>query len=74
MSEENKDIEYWKNNATEDYAQTPISVLRYIGELEKLQDKVNVTLGSVSNSCDHFADNWYKSADNEIYCRCGEKM
>ena len=52
MSEENKDIEYWKNNASEDYAQTPISVLRYIGELEKLQDQVNVTLGSVSNSCE----------------------
>ena len=31
----NKDLEYWKNNAIEDYITTPISVLRYIGELEK---------------------------------------
>jgi hypothetical protein len=30
-----KDLEYWKNNAEEDYMTTPISVLRYIGELEK---------------------------------------
>lgn len=30
-----KDLEYWKNNAEEDYVKTPISVLRYISELEK---------------------------------------
>ena len=30
-----KDLEYWKNNAEEDYITTPISVLRYISELEK---------------------------------------
>ena len=36
-----KDLEYWKNNAEEDYITTPISVLRYISELEKKveQDK-----------------------------------
>ena len=33
-----KDLEYWKNNAEEDYISTPISVLRYIGELEKEVD------------------------------------
>ena len=31
-----KDINYWKNNCEEDYITTPISVLRYISELEKL--------------------------------------
>ena len=31
-----KDLNYWKNNAEEDYLTTPISVLRYISELEKL--------------------------------------
>jgi hypothetical protein len=31
-----KDITYWKNNCEEDYIKTPISVLRYISELEKL--------------------------------------
>lgn len=30
-----KDLNYWKNNAEEDYITTPISVLRYITELEK---------------------------------------
>ena len=34
--EQVKDLKYWKNNAEEDYLTTPISVLRYISELEKL--------------------------------------
>ena len=33
---EEKDITYWKNNCEENYITTPISVLRYISELEKL--------------------------------------
>ena len=33
MSEE-KDLEYYRKNAEEDYTTTPISVLRYISELE----------------------------------------
>ena len=35
MNEEEKDLEYWKKNAEEDYMRVPISVLRYITELEK---------------------------------------
>ena len=31
-----KDLNYWKNNCEEDYINTPISVLRYIKELEKV--------------------------------------
>jgi hypothetical protein len=31
-----KDLKYWQDNAEEDYMTTPISVLRYITELEKL--------------------------------------
>lgn len=31
-----KDINYWKNNCEEDLIATPISVLRYISELEKI--------------------------------------
>jgi hypothetical protein len=30
-----KDLNYWKVNAEDDYITTPISVLRYISELEK---------------------------------------
>lgn len=29
-----KDLNYWKKNAEEDYMKVPISVLRYITELE----------------------------------------
>ena len=32
--EENKYLDYWKANAEEDYMRVPISVLRYITELE----------------------------------------
>lgn len=42
MNEEKKDLEYWKNNCEEDYITTPISVLRYIGELEKAINKNSV--------------------------------
>lgn len=48
-----KDLNYWKNNAEEDYMTTPISVLKYITELEKavatevvrfkVGDKVKIT-------------------------------
>jgi hypothetical protein len=31
-----KDLSYWKKNAEEDYMKVPISVLRYITELEKV--------------------------------------
>jgi hypothetical protein len=36
-AESNKDLAYWRANAEEDYAKTPISVLRYISELESSQ-------------------------------------
>jgi len=37
-----KDLNYWKNNCEEDYLHTPISVLRYITELEKeVENKIN---------------------------------
>jgi len=34
-----KDLAYWKANAEEDYMQVPISVLRYISELETVVKK-----------------------------------
>jgi hypothetical protein len=38
VEEETKDLNYWKLNAEEDYIKTPISVLRYISELEKSKE------------------------------------
>ena len=35
MNKDEKNLEYWKNNCEEDYIKTPISVLRYISELEE---------------------------------------
>lgn len=35
-----KGLNYYKNNAEEDYKGVPISVLRYINELEKQQEKM----------------------------------
>lgn len=36
--DQNKDLSYWKENCKDDYLHTPISVLKYITELES---KVN---------------------------------
>ena len=35
-----EDLSYWKQNAEEDYLKTPISVLRYISEVEKVINKL----------------------------------
>lgn len=35
-----KTIDYWKKNAEEDYINTPISVLRYVSELEELNHEL----------------------------------
>jgi hypothetical protein len=43
-----KDLNYWKENATENYMTTPISVLRYITELEKNNEDKQLILSGVS--------------------------
>jgi len=35
MDNINKDLDYWRKNAEEDYIKTPLSVLKYITELEQ---------------------------------------
>jgi len=43
-----KDLNYWKNNCEEDYLHTPISVLRYITELEnKVEEAINFVHSSL---------------------------
>lgn len=69
--EENKDLNYWKNNAEEDYMHTPISVLRYITELE--QQVKSVDLADVGESlCNHE----YEDVNNFLVkCKhCGDKV
>lgn len=50
--ENTKDLNYYKNNCEEDYINTPISVLRYITELEQaLQLQQNGVSGSFFSVC-----------------------
>jgi len=60
-----KDINYWKNNCEEDYMTTPISVLRYISELEKL---IALLQQEICISCDE------KKETHEICMDCIGKM
>jgi hypothetical protein len=61
--EEDKDLKYWKENCKDDYLHTPISVLRYITELEikvnngVLDDVINCKNldEDFSNALDEFA-------------------
>ena len=41
-----KDLTYWKTNAEENYMTTPISVLKYITELETHIETIKVQLPS----------------------------
>jgi hypothetical protein len=48
-----KDLAYWKNNCEENYLTTPISVLRYIAELEKsIQLMKTEVIESVCDYCE----------------------
>lgn len=47
---EMKDLNYYKNNAEENYITTPISVLRYITELEKEVGNKQLDLCGVGKS------------------------
>jgi hypothetical protein len=54
-----KDLEYYKKNAEEDYLQVPISVLRYISELEEVVKNCsihNVVQQSEPLKCDQVCD------------------
>lgn len=58
-----KDLPYWKNNAEEDYKTTPISVLRYISELEN-------RLGVVINSSELKPVVKTKGKGNKLCVKC----
>lgn len=65
-----KDLNYWKKNAEEDYMKVPISVLRYITELEKLVLPQTNIEGHVfmdeENKCKNHTPYWGVCSD------CGE--
>ena len=47
-----KDLNYWKANAEEDYKQVPISVIRYITELETAVKNCSIPVVVLSD-CDY---------------------
>jgi len=51
-----KNLNYYKNNCKEDYLHTPISVLRYITELEKEVESKPLIIDSVIESVEFNAD------------------
>jgi len=67
-----EDLDYWKENCADDYLITPISVLRYITELEnKVEEAINYT-----HSCtelkefkDEFIEAWEDGSggDSDLY-------
>jgi hypothetical protein len=60
-----KDLKYYKDNATENYMTTPISVLRYITELEKNNEANQLILSGVSQQrelLEGFVD-WFNAND-----------
>ncbi len=52
-----KDLSYWKENAEEDYLQVPISVLRYISELEQRSYSEEEVKLITFEMCDWVLDN-----------------
>lgn len=64
--EQVKDLNYWKNNAEEDYLTTPISVLKYISELEKLTP---IELPSDTDIEESSNDSWitYEYEEGNLY-------
>ena len=79
-----KDLKYYKDNCEEDYLHTPISVLRYITELEKIAETKPLIIDSVipmlpniesTEFCDWMTDNGYTNEQHgtmqkgdERYC------
>jgi hypothetical protein len=51
IPKEEKDLTYYKSNAEEDYINVPISVLRYISELEKALENIGLEEVSGSRHC-----------------------
>jgi len=56
LPQQEKDINYWKNNCEEDYMTTPISVLRYISELEKLVPQQEISDEEIEAAALTFAE------------------
>jgi hypothetical protein len=70
-------VEYWKQNAEENYLTTPISVLKYITVLEEQTEQLRkhaVVGRSEQLACAHPYQDVYQS-ETECYCeKCGKDL
>jgi hypothetical protein len=68
MENQNKDLKYYRENAEENFITTPISVLRYISELEKHIDNItnnNIeTILPVSSIPEFGSKEWITACEN----------
>lgn len=75
-----KDLKYYKDNCEEDYLHTPISVLRYITELEKEVESKPLIIDSVVGQseqlpCEHERTRAGHHHDQPHFCLdCGEEL
>ena len=67
IKEEDKDLNYWKENCKEDYLHTPISVLRYITELDsKVNNGVLDDVSQQRELLNALADNFNESTHTYV--------
>lgn len=64
-------VEYWKQNAEEDYLTTSISVLKYITVLEEQAEQLrkHAVIKSVCEKCRFKAECRYKEMNTEQNCK-----
>ena len=60
-----EDLTYWKNNAEENYMTTPISVLKYITELETHIETIKAQLPSNEEVVAKWMRNKIQGGNNE---------
>jgi hypothetical protein len=66
-----KDLKYYKDNCEEDYLHTPISVLRYITELEKEVESKPLIIDSVVGSAKQL-EGFGEDLTRVFYVKCSE--
>jgi hypothetical protein len=72
-----KDLKYYKKNCEEDYLHTPISVLRYITELEKEVESRPLIIDSVVGQSEQLfcgvKDGFCPYQESDMNCRAEHK-
>lgn len=68
-------LEYWKNNAEEDYLKVPISVLKYITCLEeRIEQLILSGVGEYEAICNCENEYWKEDEGGDWYCTTHDKQ